>query len=676
MNKLFKNMKIRTQLMGSFVLVIVLAVVIVVWGFLTIDELTGLSETLMNMAVKPMDAVLQSTMIINDIKTNGRDILLRDDPQVREQYADEVMVAFMDVQARMAEFGTTIMIEDARAPHQMLMESLDGYIKLFPEFHKLLQADWTVPGAREAASEYLTNNLAPLSTRALNCLLELSDFRVEAADNLTKETVASASNVYNAMLVLSFAGAACLLVFGFYLSARISKPILVGVKVREKAAEGDFTVELPSDYGAEIGLLFSASNALLEYNRINVGAIGRMGVMMRESAQNMLEISTQMAENSRKLNEQTTFVSTTVEESSVGLVQSSDALSTAAAHISMVASSIEQINATIGTVAQAAEETSSRVQQSNELVGSIQNSISMASSAAELVSQAFNSVAKSAAEINKSIADIIEHCEAAGRRAGAAEEKARNASQFISQLQAHSKQIGKIVGIISDIADQTNMLALNAAIEAAVAGEAGRGFMVVANEVKDLARQTAASTDDIAERISVMQSRMPEAVGAVAEITEIIAGLTGCMQELTQEVLQQGARGDKIVEESAEAAFRMSEISTEIGRISENARSVSSAVDDSTHSVDEIAKSTAELVVGAQEIAMNSERASSNIREIDRATKETSVGLVDISRNIQYISVEAASVQKSADHTNVSSEELLDSANEMRNLILQFKTKL
>jgi methyl-accepting chemotaxis protein len=98
-------------------------------------------------------------------------------------------------------------------------------------------------------------------------------------------------------------------------------------------------------------------------------------------------------------------------------------------------------------------------------------------------------------------------------------------------------------------------------------------------------------------------------------------------------------------------------------------------VEDSTQSVGEIAKSTAELVVGAQEIAMNSERASSNIKEIDRATKETTMGLVDISRNIQNISAEAASVQKSADHTNVASEELLDSANEMRNLIMQFKTE-
>src|SRR5215469_9831249 len=104
-------------------------------------------------------------------------------------------------------------------------------------------------------------------------------------------------------------------------------------------------------------------------------------------------------------------------------------------------------------------------------------------------------------------------------------QKAKNTNDIIQRLETASRQIGKIVDMISDIADQTNMLALNAAIEAAGAGEAGKGFMIVANEVKELAKQTAAATDEIAEQIENMQKNMPEAVGAVAEIAATINGM-------------------------------------------------------------------------------------------------------------------------------------------------------
>jgi methyl-accepting chemotaxis protein len=313
------------------------------------------------------------------------------------------------------------------------------------------------------------------------------------------------------------------------------------------------------------------------------------------------------------------------------------------------------------------------VEQSNRLVDNIKNSISMASGSVTLVSDTFNSVATSVDEINRSINVINEHCADALGKVADADIKTQNTNLIIRQLETASKQIGKIVGIISDIADQTNMLALNAAIEAAGAGEAGRGFMVVANEVKELARQTADATDEISEQIENMQLSMPEAVGAVTEITGLINGMTEFVKSLTQEVDQQGRRSVQIADESAAAARRMNEISTEIERISENALSVTLTVQDSTKGVNEIARSTSELVIGTQEIAMNSERASNNIREIDRATKEMSSGLIDISRNIQLIHAEAGSVQSSAGQTNRSSEELLNTAKGMEEFVGRFK---
>jgi methyl-accepting chemotaxis protein len=96
-------------------------------------------------------------------------------------------------------------------------------------------------------------------------------------------------------------------------------------------------------------------------------------------------------------------------------------------------------------------------------------------------------------------------------------------------------------------------------------------------------------------------------------------------------------------------------------------------VADSTNGVNEIARSTAELVIGTQEIAMNSERASNNISEISRATKEMVAGVTEVSKNIQLINGEAGDIQEVADETKKSSEEMLETANGLDNIMSKFK---
>ncbi len=669
----FRNMRIRTQLIAAFMIVTLITIGVLLTALFEINNMAKTIDSLYNGALLPLDYVTQAKTLMEQAKTDGQRTLTSDAAS-RGSIVQEIIYETNQAKAYMDEFGKTIQKQEAIPVHAALMESFDTYIGLMGPFQALLQADLSSGNNFGKARAYINDTLAPVSTACLDYLTTLNNIRLGLGSELMTAASMSASSAFTFMIILSSVGVLISLTLGVSFSIYISKPILKGVDVLSKAAQGDFSISLPeAEYGAEIGQLYSASNSLLNYNKMTISTIVDTSSTMRDSASNMLMISSQMAENSKSLNEQTSFVSATIEEFSSGMMQSSHSLSTATTHISAVASSIDEINSTIGAVAAAAEETNTRVEQSSQLVDSIKNSISTASGSVTLVSDTFNSVAKSVDEINKSIISINEHCSAAMRQVAAVDDKAKSAHQIIRELETASKQIGKIVNIISDIADQTNMLALNAAIEAAGAGEAGKGFMVVASEVKDLARQTADATGEIADQIENMQKSMPEAVGAVSVITKITEGLAEFMQSLNLEVTQQGKRSDQITLESASAAHRMSEITLEIGRISENAQSVSRTVLDSTKGVNEIARSTAELVVGTQEIAMNSERASNNIREIDRAAKEMSAGLVDISKNIQLIHAETISVQESAIHTSEASQELFNTANGMETYVSRFK---
>ena len=668
--KTLRDLKIRTKLMAAFVFV---AVIVFVVSLITAVELTDTRDKnnlIYEKVLLSLDYLVQSSNTIERMKIEGRDALLNKDAGQRGIMAQNITNDAEKVKKLMIDYEDTILTAECQEAYDILMVNLDKYIDLMVDFTDLLKHE----GQVDDATKYLESELSPISGECLKNLETLLSLKLGIGEDTLNISMGNSWTAFKLLMVIAVIGLAASIIFGIYFSISVSKPMIQGAEIMKKAVEGDFTVRCPEHYGAEIGELFDACNLLNKFNSASVTNLQEVIGQIRELSQNMLSISSYMASNSKGLKEQTSVVSTATEEFSAGMTQSANSLSTASAHIAAVASSIEEINSTISTVAAAAEQTSARVEQSSTLVDSIQGSIANASNSVNLVSNAFNKVAGSVDEINKSISVVSEHSKMAMTRMADADQRAKNTNMIIQRLETASKQIGKIVGVISDIADQTNMLALNAAIEAAGAGEAGKGFMVVANEVKELAKQTADATDEIADQIENMQGNMPEAVGAVSEITSIINGMTEFMNSFATEITQQGKRSDQIAEESAAAARRMTEITDEINRISENALSVTKTVVESTKGVNEIAKSTAELVIGSQEIAMNSERASNNISEINRASKEMVSGLVEISKNIQLIDVEASDMQLIADSTKLSSGELFKLAVYIEQVIAKFKT--
>ena len=230
-----------------------------------------------------------------------------------------------------------------------------------------------------------------------------------------------------------------------------------------------------------------------------------------------------------------------------------------------------------GDVAQALQRQAQALTgSSQELSGLAQQTALQATAvaqAAEQVNANVATVATAAEELSASVHDIARSSTEAAQVTTEARQLSQHAQGVIAKLSSSSTQISTVARDIESIAQKTNLLALNATIEAASAGEAGRGFAVVANEVKDLARQTAAATADITRKIQEIQTGTADAVGCLGDIAAIIGKIDGFEQSISAAVQEQAATTDEITRTATAAAQATQDI---VGNITQVAKATSS----------------------------------------------------------------------------------------------------
>lgn len=216
--------------------------------------------------------------------------------------------------------------------------------------------------------------------------------------------------------------------------------------------------------------------------------------------------------------------------------------------------------------------------------------------AAEEVSANINSVAAGIEEMNSSITDIASSANSAARIATDAVDKASKTNLIIRELGERSAEIGQVVKVITSIAEQTNLLALNATIEAARAGDAGKGFAVVANEVKELAKETAKSTEDISAKVQAIQSATNGAVSAIEEIGEVISSINEASTQIAGAVEEQTATTSEIGRSVSEAAKGSSEIAENIAGVATAARNTTEGANEALGASENLSQMSADLL--------------------------------------------------------------------------------
>ncbi len=472
-----------------------------------------------------------------------------------EKYSHQVDVDVIKAE-EIAEAAIALTQDDhTRERYQEILKSLKHfdaahlvYEEHANEVNRLLQTG-RIAAAREKAPAVVAEEDA-LDHEIEEILFDIEEMTARSLETvLAHEKSAVMTIMIMALSAISIGG-----VVSFIVVRAVVKPLIAVIDALAVLADGDTSRELDVDTQDEIGRTAAAYGILRKRTEEAQDLAAKEKAYQEEKEQRRLEVEA----ITRKFHTSLEAVMTVIGEAMT-------TLDSAASDMSNVAKDGQTQTA---SVAAATEEASTNVQV----------------------------VASAAEEMSNSIAEVAKNVETTTRITQKAVHDVDRTTQSVNGLEDAATRIGDVVNLINDIAEQTNLLALNATIEAARAGEAGKGFAVVASEVKELAMQTAKATGEIGEQISAIQAVTKDSVTAIGEISQTIKDIDGYtatvanaideQRNATQEIsgsVQQAALGtqeiahamtgvQKSADLSGTTAERVSESVTQMGEQSEALR--------------------------------------------------------------------------------------------------------
>ncbi len=260
-----------------------------------------------------------------------------------------------------------------------------------------------------------------------------------------------------------------------------------------------------------------------------------------------------------------------------------------------IKNSLGQLNSQSAQLQQAANQMTLSIEETSHNTKEIAMAMNDTTEAVDSIARSTENITLLANEVgevnNKMIEDIEKRLERMRQNA----QLAKEAMEQINTVGESSKEIGQIVGVINEIADQTNLLALNAAIEAARAGEAGRGFAVVADEVRKLAEKTQRATEEIREMITKIQNDTKVAVEKTSKASEMILEEEKIAEEDKRNVEEVVEKTNRVIEEINSTSAATEELSSTFSEMDMQIKDIAKAAEENLKAVEAVSKAAEEL---------------------------------------------------------------------------------
>jgi methyl-accepting chemotaxis protein len=457
------------------------------------------------------------------------------------------------------------------------------------------------------------------------------------------------------------------------LSQRTARSLRQGVSFAQSVARGDLSTILEVTSSDEIGELTGALNGMVDglttmatRVRVTTGELAGISERLAGAARSMVRTARDQAGGVEETSSAITEINASVRQVAEGVNELSAAAEENNSSILEMTASIEEVAVNAEALAQSVQEVGSAIGEMVAAVVQIADNVGNLKQASETTVSAMTQMdaaihqvgenARGAAGISESVrSDAGSGQEAVGATiagVGQIREAMQATVDAVSSLSGKADNIGKIVSMIDDVAAQTSLLALNAAIIAAQAGESGRSFAVVADEIKELAGRTAVSTREIAEVVYGVQQDIQEAVANLGKVDRSVA-------DGEQLSLRSGEALGKIVAGIQQVNRQVQSIARATEEQAGGSRMAKSGMEQVSALVSQIATATREQEKGARLIMGAAERMKGMTEQVHATTREQSRTSRLLAGNTERTTAMVRQISRACDEQSLSSEQIV-----------------